>query len=109
MCDADRERKLLGLLGLAARSGRLTYGQDRCLAGVRDGALFLIIVDGDASGNTKKALRNACLFHKVPLIELSSAGRLGAGVGRPALRVVGVKDRLFAQQLRSGYETGAEV
>lgn len=103
------EKSLLGMLGLAERAGKLVRGQSRCVDGVRDGTLHLVVLDGGVSENTAKAVRNACRSHGAALIELDGAGGLGNAVGSPAVRVVGVKDEKFAQQLRSRYETGAEV
>lgn len=103
------EQKLLGFLGLAGRAGKLVSGQSRCLDGVRSGKLHLVVLDSGAAANTRKAVRDACRFHDVPLIELHAADRLGPSIGKPDVRVVGVKDERFAQQLRSRYETGAEV
>lgn len=103
------EKKLLGMLGLTARAGKLIFGQSRCLEGIRDGTLALVLLDGDAAGNTRQAVERACRHHGVPLTVLAGADVLGSAVGRPAVRVVGVKDRLFAQQLCSSNGTGTEV
>lgn len=104
----NSEQSLLGMLGLARRAGKLVLGQSGALAKVRDGTVHLVIVDGAAADNTRETMRNACRFHGVPLMELESSD-LGVHVGRPAVRVAGVKDEKFAQQLQSKYGTGSEV
>lgn len=103
------EKDAVGLLGLAARAGSLVFGQEQCLQGVRRGTLHLILLDGSTGPNTRKAFRDACHFHKIPLLELAGHDTLGAGVGRPANKVAGVTDRRLAEQLQKKFEMGTEV
>lgn len=41
-----------------------------------------MILDADASDNTKKKFRDSCAFYKVPLYE-TSPDRLGQAIGKP--------------------------
>lgn len=50
------DKKVLQMLGLCQRAGKLSSGETGCLAAVRDGSAELIIVADDASDNTKKKI-----------------------------------------------------
>lgn len=103
------ERDVTGLLGLAGRAGRLVYGQEQCLNGVRHRTLQLVLLDGSTGVNTRKAFRDACHSHDVPLIELHGHDVLGQSTGHPANKVIGVTDKRFAQQMRRKFEMSSEV
>lgn len=69
------------MLGLAMRAGRLTFGEDGVRGAIAAGAP-LALVDGGASENTKKRMRDSCAHYGATLLE-TQAGRLGEAVGRP--------------------------
>lgn len=60
------ESKLLGLLGLLRRGGKIILGSTQCLNGVREENLHLVILDGSTRSNTRKAFKDACSNHGVP-------------------------------------------
>ena len=49
-------KKLLGMLGFAARARKLVCGTDLCRDEIRRGKLQLVLVASDASQNTKKRI-----------------------------------------------------
>lgn len=103
------EDRLLGLLGLARRAGKLVLGSTQCLNGVRQETLHLVILDGSTQGNTRKMFVNACQNHRIPLIELKGSDVLGPSIGKPGNKVAGVKDEAFARQAIKKYGVDPEV
>ena len=53
-------KKLLGLVGLCARAGRLVSGEDASVKLIRSGKALVAFIDEGASANAQKALSNAC-------------------------------------------------
>ena len=66
------EKRILSMLGLAAKAGNLVSGEFSVEKAVKEHKAFLVIVAGDASDNTKKNFRNILS----PIPKQSSARRL---------------------------------
>lgn len=53
----NNDQKVLNLLGMAQRAGKLVSGEDLSLKEIRNGTAKLVIVAVDASENTRKNIR----------------------------------------------------
>lgn len=96
--------KLLNMLGLAKRAGKISQGSFICTKTIKSGIAELVIVATDASENTKKSIRNSCDFYKIELIEYSQMSELGHAIGAGAPRsVVSVNDKNFAKAILDLY------
>ena len=77
--------KLLGMLGLARRAGKLAIGTEAVLDGIRSKKAKTVYICNDASDNTKKKFCDSCKYYgieycilSVRMTELSSAiGKMG--------------------------------
>ena len=56
--------KVLSMLGLAAKAGKVASGEFSTEKEVKSGNACLVIVAEDASDNTKKMFRNMCSIMK---------------------------------------------
>ena len=63
--------KVLSLLGLATKAGKIASGEFSTEKSVKSGKGFLVLVAADASENTKKKFRNMCEFYEVPVYFLA--------------------------------------
>lgn len=61
------ESKISGLKGLALRQGAASVGTNLSLDLIRKNNAELVLIDKDASANTKKRVSNACAHYAVPL------------------------------------------
>ena len=95
-------KKLLGMIGLCARAGRLTTGEGACEKLVRSGKARVAFIDGEASENARKALTNACATYGVTLITLP-AGELGRISGKTGRMAAATADESFAASMRNIY------
>ncbi len=99
-------RKLLNMIGLAKRAGQIATGSFICEKLIKARTAKLVVLACDASDNTKKAIRDACEFYNVPLIEVSNMDSLGHAVGAQALRaVITVNDENFAKAIADIYSS----
>lgn len=101
------EKKLLSLLGFAARARALVCGTDLCRDEIRRGKLPLVIVAADASANTKKRIGDACRYYgcdmciaPTPSLELSN--RIGKSAN---IAVVGVTDMNFVNGITALFKS----
>jgi ribosomal protein L7Ae-like RNA K-turn-binding protein len=90
--------KLHNFLGLCARAGALKTGEALCERLAKSGGALVVLVDGGASERSKKAMRDACDYGGVPLIELMP-GALGQAVGKPGRMAAAVTEKNFADRL----------
>ena len=90
--------RLLSLLGLCARAGRLISGEKAAVAAIRGGSARCALLDGGAAANTEKSVADACAYHGVPLIRMEP-DCLGDAIGKPGRMAAAVTDPGFAEGL----------
>lgn len=96
--------KLLNMIGLAKRAGKVSTGTFICEKAIKSRSAKLVILALDASENTKKTITDACKFYGVELIETSDMDALSHAVGASALRaVVSINDNNFAKAILDIY------
>lgn len=88
--------KILGLIGLAKRAGRISEGAEFSEDAVRRGRSKLVIVAADTSENGKKAIRDCCEHYKVKYVLYATKTELGKAVGSELRSVISVNDDGFA-------------
>lgn len=93
------ETKILQLLGLAQRAGRVQSGEEIVLEAVRSQKCKLVILAEDGSYNTKKKFHDKCNSYQVPLIELADRYKLGSALGKESRVVIGILDQGFATKI----------
>ena len=77
MNDPVQMKRVLSLLGLAARGRNLVSGEFSTENAVKDGSACLVIISEDASANTKKLFTDKCSFYEVPIYTLGTKEVLG--------------------------------
>lgn len=76
------QNKLISLLGISMKSGRLVSGEYQTLDAIKKGKAKLVLVSEDASDNTKKLFHNKCAFYHVPVFEYGKMEDLGRAIGK---------------------------
>ena len=95
--------KLLSMLGLAFRAGRLVSGVQAVEIALKKGECKLVVVDDDASQTTKKQIQDACAHRKTRFITVS-ASLLGDAIGKPGRMTAAVTDNSFADRIYQLYQ-----
>jgi ribosomal protein L7Ae-like RNA K-turn-binding protein len=91
--------KILNLVGLAMKAGKVVGGEFMTEKAVKTGAAHLVIVAGDASGNTQKKFRNMCDFYQVPLTVYGDKDTLGHAMGKEMRASLAVTDEGLAKAI----------
>ena len=97
-------KKILNLLSLAQRAGKIASGEFLTGKAVKSGSAYLVVIAADASDNTKKKFKNMCAFYHVPVIELSDRDVLGHSIGRELRSSLAVMDDGFAKAVLKACE-----
>ena len=93
----NEEKKVLNLLGLAQRSGKLASGEFQTEKAVKEQRAALVILAADASENTKKKFQNMCTFYRVNVLVLTEKDELGHSIGRSERSSLAIMDEGFAK------------
>ncbi len=93
------ERRLLDLLGLAARAGALVTGTDAVRQSVREGEVHGVLLAADASAAQRGKLLPLLQARGVPSRLLFSRQRFGAAIGRGPVSAIGIRNDGFARRL----------
>ena len=91
-------QKLLNMLGLCARAGRLTTGEKACVDKIRAGGAYVALLDGAAAKNAVKSMTDACTHHDVPLIRTPEYA-LGDAIVKPGRMACVITDEGFAKSI----------
>ncbi len=103
-------KKLLGMLGLAKRAGKISTGTFICEKMIKSKKARLVILASDASSNTEKQIKDACTYYNIKLIKCLNMSELAHAVGAGADRaVVSVNDNNFAKAILDIYNILTET
>lgn len=92
------EQKLKGMLGLAVRAGQASFGEDTCRRLLSAGKGAVLLLDEEASGNTRKRYRELCERTGTPMAILP-AGMIGNATGKDHMAMA-LKEGAFAEQVK---------
>lgn len=95
----DNRGKIFGMLGLAAKAGKVQSGEFSTEKSVKSGKAFLVIISEEASENTKKMFRNMCTYYKVPYYEFGGKGELGHALGKEMRASLAIQDEGFSKAI----------
>ena len=96
--EAVATRRLLDLLGLAARAGQVVTGTEAVRGGVREDKLRRVILASDAAPTQRKKLEPLLIARGVPYHSMFTQAELGAAMGRAPVSAVGLGDANFARR-----------
>ena len=95
--------RLLALLGLGERGGRVVIGVDGTRAVLQRGDCAVVVLASDASPRAKDKVVALAAGKGVVVIPGPTADELGARLGRPPVHVVAVRDRALAAGLLAAH------
>ena len=94
-----QQDRILSMLGLAERAGKVASGEFSTERAVKSQRAFLVIVSTDASENTKKMFRDMCSFYQVPMYLYATKETLGHAIGKQHRASLAVVEEGFANSL----------
>ncbi len=103
----DRDRRLLGLIGLGVRSRRAVVGVQQVRAAAQRGRVVLAIVAPDVSRHSLDKIVPLLEARGIMTVKGPGAARLGAAVGKETTAVVGIVDQDLARGIREVVESGS--
>lgn len=92
-------RKIQSMLSLCQRAGKLSTGEDTVEINIKKGLVFLVIIAGDASDNTKDKFESKCKYYHIPCYIFSSKEELSHTIGKFNRSVFGITDKNFSDKI----------
>ena len=104
--------KILSLLGLATKSGKVVSGEFMVEKMVKAGKAKLVIVATDASDASQKSYNDMCTYYRTPIFFYGTKESLGHCIGKEMRASVAVIDEGFAKSIEKKWKdstTNTEV
>lgn len=101
--DWSKKEKILSLLGLAQRAGKLITGEEQVVFAIQNKEAKLVFLSQDTGKHTTKKIATKTTIHKVALSTDMTSLELSQAIGK-SRKVVAVIDEGFAQKMRSMME-----
>ncbi|MCL2573229.1 MAG: ribosomal L7Ae/L30e/S12e/Gadd45 family protein [Defluviitaleaceae bacterium] len=98
------KKRLLSMLALARKAGKVTAGEESCEKAIRGGAALLVHVACDASANTQKKFGNKAKFYDVPIYSLFTKEEISRATGLHNRATFVVTDQSFATKIKEFIE-----
>lgn len=93
--------KVLSLLGLAKKAGKLKSGEFQVEEEIKRGRAKIVLVANDASDNTKKKYSDMCAYRHISIHFYADKDTLGRCIGCEERAAVVVIDEGFAKGIES--------
>ncbi len=93
------EKKMLSLLGLATKAGKIVSGEFPTETAIKSGTATLVVIAQDASNNTKKLFQDKCSFYNIPIMILGTKEELGHAIGKEYRASLAILDAGFSEAM----------
>ena len=90
--------RIYGILGIAAKAGKLMSGFDSLQEGISKKQVNLVIVAQDASEKTKKEMQFICHKYGVPCIIFGNIQENSHAIGKNNRAIIGICDSGLANK-----------
>lgn len=98
--------KVLNLLGIAKRAGKLVLGTDSVLSVLPSQKIKLLFLASDASDATRDRFDKKAYFYQIKVVDKYATRELSAALGVTQVKVIGVTDQGFVEALIKEIERG---
>lgn len=94
-----KENKIYGLLGLARRAGKISFGTESSIDTIERRKAKLVIIANDSSDRTKKNFKQLCETYNVQIRIISTIEEISKSIGQVNKAVIVIKDENFSKEL----------
>lgn len=93
------KQKVLDLLGLAKKAGKMITGEDGVILGLQKRSIKIVFVAKDASAQTIERFDKKCFFYKVDCITDFTCEEISNAIGSNRT-VIGITDAGFTKAIK---------
>ncbi len=99
---SDMNKKVSGLLSMAAKAGKVASGGFMTEKALQTGQACLVIIAEDASANTREKYTNKSHYYDVPVTVCGDGEELGRLIGKESRMTLAILDKGFADGILKG-------
>ena len=103
------ENKILGLIGLSAKSGRIAFGADSVKREMLKGKIKLLILAENSSERTKLKFKKIADEAKIPIIFFVTISNISNAIGKTNKAILGIMDMNLAREIKKIYNGGDSI
>ena len=103
------KNKLLGLIGLARRAGKIDFGTQSSTDTIKRKKAKLIIMAQDISDRTKKNFETLCNKEKIEYRIFGTIDELSNCIGQNNKAVICIKDENFSNEIKKIIDGGEVI
>lgn len=92
-------KKILGLIGLAARARKICFGADSVALEMKKRKVFLVVIATDASDRTKEKFKKIGEEHNIPVMIEGEIEILSKAIGKSNKAIIGIKNENIAKEV----------
>ena len=89
--------RVYGMIGLAARAGKVVSGSDSVIGAIRSGNVKLLIITKDISRNSLEKILKNINNEEITCFSFGMSEELGYALGKPDRTVAAITDKSFAE------------
>ena len=93
------KEKILNLLGLATRAGKIVSGEDIVIDTMRKKKARIVFLGNDCSDNTLDKFKKKCFFYKTELNTMFSSEEISHSIGKNRM-VIALTDEGFYKTIK---------
>lgn len=93
-------KKILGLIGLAARARKICFGADSVELQIQKKKVYLVIIAKDSSDRTKDKFKRLCEEHSIPIMIAGEIEILSKAIGKANKAIIGIEDVNLASEIQ---------
>ena len=101
--------KILGLIGLAARARKISFGADSVELQAQKRKVYLIILAQDSSTRTKEKFQKISEKYNIPIIITQTIEDLSKAIGKNNKAILGIGDINLASEIQKIYNGGEAI
>ena len=99
-------KKILGLIGLAAIARKICFGADSVEEKTKKHKVKVLVIAEDASNRTKEKFIKLAEKNNIKFIILSDIENLSKAIGKENKAIIGVEDINLAKEIKKIYDGG---
>ena len=104
-----KNSKILGLIGLAARARKVSFGADSVELEAQKNKVYLIILAQDSSTRTKEKFQKISEKYNIPIIITQTIEDLSKAIGKNNKAIIGIGDINLASEIQKIYNGGEAI
>ena len=99
MMNDGAKKRLLSMIALARKAGKLITGEEGCEKAIRHGVAHLVFIAADASTNTQKKFNNKATFYGAQVCDVFTKDEISRHTGLHNRATFVVTDESFSNKM----------